>query len=330
MDEIILLSYFKGKANENENSEIEAWYKASPDHQKRMEQLYYMLFLDGRMLAMNSVNVEESLAELKRNIQQKEKRANKIHPSWRQYATIAAAFLTGLVFACGIAWGALSDDVYRYSVQTEPGQRAQVVLPDGTKVWMNASTQVAYESSFFSSERRVNLTGEAYFEVARDERTPFVVTSRKMKTRVLGTKFNIRANENDKSMITTLLEGSVRLIFPDTDRRAVTMIPNQQLRFNTVNQKAELANLSDAKRAILWIEGKIRFEQATLSEIAKVLEERYGIYIHIKNEALKQQRFTCDFEPSDSAYQIIFVLSLTNKFNYQIENKEVTITAKQF
>ena len=85
---------------------------------------------------------------------------------------MAAAFLTGLVFAGGIAWGLLSNKLSDYEVITAAGQRAQTVLPDGSKVWLNASSKIVYHNSLWSSDRQIDLSGEAYFEVSHDKHAP--------------------------------------------------------------------------------------------------------------------------------------------------------------
>ena len=92
---------------------------------------------------------------------------------------------------------------------TAAGQRAQTVLPDGSKVWLNASSKIVYHNSLWSSDRQIDLSGEAYFEVSHDKHAPFIVNSKQIKTCVLGTKFNVRAREEENRVVTTLLQGLV-------------------------------------------------------------------------------------------------------------------------
>lgn len=101
---------------------------------------------------------------------------------------------------------------------TAAGQRAQTVLPDGSKVWLNASSKIVYHNSLWSSDRQIDLSGEAYFEVSHDKHAPFIVNSKQIKTCVLGTKFNVRARQDENRVVTTLLQGLVRVDSPANGR----------------------------------------------------------------------------------------------------------------
>ena len=177
MDETILLNYLQGECNDEEAARVEAWCEEGPENRKALEQLYYTLFVGERIAVMNTVDTEASLDQFKSAIREKEKKAKRksISIRWGRYATVAAAFLTGLVFAGGIAWGLLSNKLSDYEEITAAGQRAQSVLPDGSKVWLNASSKIVYHNSFWSSDRQIDLSGEAYFEVAEDAAHPFIV-----------------------------------------------------------------------------------------------------------------------------------------------------------
>lgn len=109
--------------------------------------------------------------------------------------------------------------VCRICFATEAGQRARAVLPDGTKVWLNASTQLVYKPSFWKRERLVDLNGEAYFEVSHNKHKPFVVNSKDVRTCVLGTKFNVRARSSEAKVVTTLLKGLVQVQLPGQSKK---------------------------------------------------------------------------------------------------------------
>ena len=181
MDETKLLNYLKGESDAEECLEVEAWYHASAEHKKQLDQLYYMLFVGERKVAMDGVDTENSLSVLKDRIKHKEsekKSVHRIHVSkWKRYAMPLAAFLCGLLVSVGALYWISSGKSAGYIFATESGQRAQAVLPDGTKVWLNASTQIVYKPSFWKRERQVDLSGEAYFEVSRNKTKPFVVNS---------------------------------------------------------------------------------------------------------------------------------------------------------
>ena len=227
MDESILMNYLRGGCNDEECQQVELWCEEAPENRQILEQLYYTLFVGDRMAVMDAVDTEASLTKFKSLVREKEKKAKRrsISVRWGRYASATAAFLAGLVFAGGIVWGLLSNKLSDYTVMTTGGQRAQTVLPDGSKVWLNASTKLIYRNSFWSTDRQIDLSGEAYFEVARDKHAPFIVNTKHIKTCVLGTKFNVRAREEEDRVVTTLLQGSVRMESPRTVNNGYLLKP---------------------------------------------------------------------------------------------------------
>lgn len=325
MNEIILLNYLKGETDDNECCQVEAWCEASSENRKTLEQLYYTLFVDERLSMMNSVDTEESLKRLKAEIHRKKVEQNKPFIKWRRYATAAAAFAAGVILTGGITWSILSDKVSNYAVFTEPGQRAKIMLPDGSKVWLNSSTQLAYKTSLWKSDRQVELTGEAYFEVAHNKNTPFVVNSKNIKMCVLGTRFNVRARAQEERVVTTLLQGSVRVDSPMRDGKGFMLKPGQTLDMDADTYKAELLEYADPNDVLLWIKGKLLFEQKPLLDITNSLEKHYDVRFVYSNDYLKNECFTCEFKTDDTLANILSVLSETKRFNYKKEGRTIRI-----
>lgn len=330
MDETILLNYLRGKCCDEEVDLVESWCEKSPDNRKVLEQLYYLMFVDERITAMKAVDTEASLKNLKSTIRRKEKKANRSNLSirWRRYATMAAAFLTGLVVAGGIGWGLLSNKLADYTIMTNAGQRAQTVLPDGSKVWLNSSTKLVYRTSFWSLDRKVDLSGEAYFEVAHNEHAPFVVNSKQIKTCVLGTKFDVRARLDENRVLTTLLQGSVRVESPQTVDDGFLLKPGQTLCVNTENYQAELIEYTQPADVLLWINGRLEFKKHSLKEITDIMTKLYDIQFIYGDEALKSERFTGGFSTDDTPDEILNVLAHTNHFKYVKEGRKVRLSKK--
>ena len=330
MDETILLSYLQGECNNEEADRIEAWCGEKPENRKVLEQLYYTLFVGERVVAMNTVDTEASLEKFKLTVERKEEKKKRTHLSIRRgrYVTTAAAFLTGLVFAGGISWGLLSNKLSNYEVITTAGQRAQTVLPDGSRVWLNSSSKLVYHHSFWGSDRQVDLTGEAYFEVARDKHAPFIVNSKQIKTSVLGTKFNVRAREKENRVVTTLLQGSVRVDSPRTEEHGYLLKPGQTLNMNTNTYQAELIEYNQPADVLLWIDGKLVFQQDALLEITNIMEKLYDIKFVYADESLKTERFTGVFSTDHKPENILNVLMHTKHFTYKKEGRIVRLMKK--
>ena len=326
MDEFILLNYLKEELNEAEASEVEIWCEASPDNRKRLEQLYYTMFVGERIAAAESVDVEKSFSRLKADIKLNGKKVVRSRSNrWGRYAFPLVAFFIGIIFTVGFSYFAFNK-TSNYIVATTAGQRAQFVLPDGSKVWLNSSTQLAYKSSLWSKDRIVDLIGEAYFEVARDEHSPFIVSSKNIKTQVLGTKFNIRARSSEEKVVATLLKGSIRVDLSQEKDDSFILKPGQILNVNTKTLQAELTESSSARDVLLWINGRLTFKQATFADIADCLEKHFDVSFHFQNPQLKTEVFTCEFHTDDDINEIFSVLALTKHFQYKIEGKQVYLS----
>lgn len=327
MDESTLIKYLKSETDQEECSQVEEWCEASAANRKELEDLYCVLFLGERQAAMEAIDVNKSLADFKKKLSQQQ-HAPKRASGWKRYVINIAAFLIGVICTGG-ALGIYYSQNSSYLISTESGQRAQAVLPDGTKLWLNASTSVEYLTSIFSSERRVRLEGEAYFEVQKHAHLPFIVDCHGIETRVTGTKFNLRNYKEENSLKATLLEGSIKISLPTKDKQEICMTPDEQLSVNLANLETDLKHTETAKEAIRWIKGSLSFDQTTLKEIAKTLERHYNVLIKIDDITLQQQRFTCDFDLSDDISQVLSILSFTKTFDYRIEDNQVTLSARK-
>jgi transmembrane sensor len=332
MNNELLIEYLNGNLNEVNQISVEKWYLASKENQKILDQLYFTIFVSERIGVMENIDVEESLREFKRRLKEKQNKsikAEKTHHRLHFSKYVAAAVLAGvIIIGSYTATNIINKITAPFTVLTNIGERAQVLLPDGTKVWLNASSKIEYSTSIFSRTRNVKMNGEAYFEVKKDKSAPFIVNSNGMFTKVLGTKFNICANADEHFITETLLEGSTRITAPLMEKNSVEMKPYQQFRLDTNTGKTMLTDCSMAKEYIGWIDGKLHFEKATLFEIALTLERYYNVRIVFANNKIKQERFTCDFETKDNIYQILSILRKTHKFDYTTDKRNVRIFSK--
>jgi hypothetical protein len=163
-----------------------------------------------------------------------------------------------------------------YNTLTTPrGGQYQLVLPDGSKVWLDASSSIIYPTDFAGTERKVKMTGQAYFEVAKNEKLPFIVQRGEMSIQVLGTHFNVNAYEDDSTVNTTLLEGTVRV-----SKGAVRTIlaPGQQIQI-TKNGDFKLVRNADTEEAIAWKNGFFSFKRSDLKTVMRQLSRWYDVEV---------------------------------------------------
>jgi ferric-dicitrate binding protein FerR (iron transport regulator) len=166
------------------------------------------------------------------------------------------------------------NEVVFNTMSTPRGRQFQLTLPDGTKVWLNAASSIRYPTRFAGNERRVEVTGETYFEVARNSKMPFYVSVNKQAdVEVLGTHFNINSYSNENSMHTTLLEGSVRV---KKGKDAVIIKPGEQA---IVQQNIRVEKVEDMEKVMAWKNGIFNFNGSTLEEVMRQIERWYEIEV---------------------------------------------------
>lgn len=200
-----------------------------------------------------------------------------------------------------------------YLVQTGKGQRANITLPDGTVVWLNSYTQLHYNANYGMTQRVVSLTGEAYFEVAKDKEKPFIVETKGMNVEALGTTFNVKAYQEDSRIIATLFSGSVRV---SANGGNVILSPDENATFERSSGKLAVHKLENSSYAKMWRNNDLVFNGETLEEIAVLLNRMYNVQIIFKSERIKQYRFSgviCN----NSLDNVIELISLTSPITYE-------------
>lgn len=230
IDEEVLVAFLKGELDAAQAEAVEAWYDRSAANRRMLGQVYYILYVSDRINDAAGIDVERSLRQFKRRMHA----GRRISLRRSAVRIAAAAVVAAVLLAGGLTTVLLSKRLAQpVTVVTQLGERSQVVLPDGTKVWLNSSSSVEYVAPFFSRQRRVKMEGEAYFEVEHDRRAPFVVSTNGLDVEVLGTRFNIRNDDNDHRVTTVLLEGAVKASASGHGQASVRLHPAQQLVFDT-------------------------------------------------------------------------------------------------
>ena len=323
IDEEVLVAFLKGELDAAQAAAVEAWYDRSAANRRMLGQVYYILYVSDRINDAAGIDVERSLRQFKRRMHA----GRRISLRRSAVRIAAAAVIAAVLLAGGLTTVLLSKRLAQpVTVVTQLGERSQVVLPDGTKVWLNSSSSVEYVAPFFSRQRRVKMEGEAYFEVEHDRRAPFVVSTNGLDIEVLGTRFNIRNDDNEHRVTTVLLEGAVKAYASGREQASVRLHPAQQLVFDTRTHAMRLTDCPSAERSINWIDGRFCFEHDTFGEIAE-LKRYYNVDIRFMDNRLRDMRFSGNFRVEDGIYHIMSVLQLTYKFNYRIAGNDIELYA---
>ncbi|MEP7259505.1 MAG: FecR domain-containing protein [Flavitalea sp.] len=207
-----------------------------------------------------------------------------------------------------------------YNTMTTPrGGQYQLTLPDGTKVWLNAASSLRYPTMFTGKERKVTVTGEAYFEVAKNAGMPFTVVSGNQEITVLGTHFNNNAYEDEASMKTTLLEGSVKV---KHGASVVTIVPGQQ----SIIQEGVgdiLVSETDIQQAVAWKNGFFSFSNADIKTIMRQLSRWYNVDVIYESNVPKVE-FSGEIGRSLTLDELLGILKDT-RIHYRIEGRKLVI-----
>ena len=206
------------------------------------------------------------------------------------------------------------------TISTPRGGQYQIVLADGTKVWLNATSSLQYPVTFSGNERRVNLTGEAYFEVAKNKLKPFIVHVKDVDVKVLGTHFNIMSYDDEDHIATTLLEGSVDITKADI---STVLFPGQQMRYYT-DGRAELKENADIDQAIAWKNGKFYFVAADIKTIMRQLSRWYNVDVVYEGK-IPDVAFGGIVSRKENINQLLKVFELTGKVHFKTEGTKITV-----
>lgn len=207
------------------------------------------------------------------------------------------------------------------TLTTAKGEQYQLILPDGSHVWLNAASAVKYPVVFDKKERTVELNGEAYFEVAHKPESPFKVKTRRQEVEVLGTHFNIYAYDDESITRTTLVEGSVK-VSAFTSHNTIVIKPGQQSLVDDYNLKVETVDTDDA---LAWKNGYFEFNDESLESIMKKVGRWYNLDVEYSNNTAKNQLFSGSVSRYKNVSQVIKTLELTNAAHFKIENNKILV-----
>ncbi|MCR2005908.1 FecR domain-containing protein [Bacteroides acidifaciens] len=246
----------------------------------------------------------------------------------RRLVLVRTSAAAAVVLLCLSVWTAYlyMQPVAMQTVSTLAETRT-VSLPDGTSVTLNHYSTLTYPERFKTDNREVELNGEAYFEVSKDKKHPFIVQTDAVDVRVLGTHFNVDAYRDSRDVRTTLLTGSVAVSNKSNSEHMI-LKPNEIAIYNKVEKKLTRKLLVDATDEISWRHGEFIFDDVPLSDIARKLSNSFGTTIQITDSALQNYRISARFPNGEDLETILSVLQDAGYFNYSHDNNQITITAK--
>ena len=360
--ENLIPGYLKGELAPEEKKELLSWLRSDPEN-KRLFDHYCDIWITAETGVRHpEFNFHEGFWKFKQRIKdsrpQDENRSGSV--ILRQFIRYAAIAIVAVAVS-GLLFFNIGRNNYKNSGQAinelivPMGSSASFRLSDGTSVTLNAGSSLKYDNCYGIEDRVVTLEGEAFFSVARKADKPFTVRTSHLNVVALGTSFNIKAYASDKTIVTTLVEGSVQIegVSSEGAKQVTVLKPNQKLTFfkedstmldvdaginekqQTLDPPAREQRLSmipgavtenvNVEPLISWKESKWIFEKQSLENIAVELERKFDVKIIFESERLKAFRFTGTIlaEPIE---QVLEVMSISAPINFSLEGNVVTLS----
>ncbi len=375
----LVIKFLTGESTEAESLLIDQWLNKKAENKEYFDEIEFLWRASGINREISEEDKKndwetilgriEKTAE-SHSVKSRDKQAEthtassiKSRDILNKFLKIAAIFILAFSFSWATFYflnkrpgtGSLA---YNQIITTR-GQKSQIILSDGTKVWLNSETIFKYPTAFNENQREVFLEGEAFFEVQKkDNKSPFLVNTADIYIKVLGTSFNVMAYSDEATVETTVVEGSVSVVRkglkPSQDRNII-LNPNQKVTFLKKGSRITLSEIEIDKPTLVkskeliqsisptdkdqilisskvdidlhtaWKEDRLIFRSETLENIAYKLERWYDVKIHIQDEELKNSRYTGKFAHKETLTQVMEILNLTTPINYSFKQNELYI-----
>jgi ferric-dicitrate binding protein FerR (iron transport regulator) len=248
------------------------------------------------------------------------------------YQKVAAVLLIPLI-GLGILYqlNQHNPSAIQYTETIAPrGQKSQIVLSDGTKVWLNSDTKIRYPGQFDKNQRDVYLDGEAFFEVTKNEHQPFLVHTLGPEVKVVGTKFNIKAYADENQVETSLFEGRVDLLLKNKESNQIEdkeLKPGQSLIYSGISQ--QLTSVRFPKDEIDgWKKNQLIFKDDTFIKLVKKIERWYNVEVVYDERKFDNRRLTVELFEGERLEKLMDILSLALSVNYRYEQGKIYLTPK--
>lgn len=315
MNIALLYKFFEGLTSERENRQIKTWLDASPDNKKRFfeeRRLFDAIVLNSK--EQHSRRVPESAKTIERPYF---RISRHVRGAMRLTAAIILALVGSWYF---FTYHNSGGPVAMQTINVPAGQRLNLVLPDGTNVWLNANTTIQYPITFNTRERLISINGQAYFDVAKNEKAPFIVKSPHGVVQALGTKFDVRDYSDEMGAFeATLMEGSVKVYLKNMESEQVILTSESKAYIDQGRLKtACVTDLSPYE----WKEGLISFRNEAFKDIIKTFEKTYNTPILIENSAIANITYTGKFRITDGIEYALRVLQRTVDFTFKRDADE--------
>lgn len=306
----LIARHLSGESTTEEEAELTLWLNDSEENRRQYQDV--KLRWDEKQPESAPIRLHRGKAMVFERIRRDKGQVRELSPgkSWQRsefIGQVAAALLIMVLGWYGYTTLQTREKAVALKKVENAGQPKEVLLPDGSTVWLNSKSRIQYSDDFSGETREVYLEGEAFFSVQRDESKPFIVHTGTLSTRVLGTSFNIEAYPEQSDIKVTVSSGRVSVF--DSTGVIGELIKDQQIAYQKTNGRS-IRQLVQAHHVNKWKEHKLIFEGETFGTVARTLEHRYHVDIQFSNKNIENSPVTAQFDSDESLQQILYMLGL--------------------
>ncbi len=309
------MRYLNGEATHEEEAMIDAFIKQGEEQAALFNQ--WMEEWEANIFSTPAPAVDQAWQRLQETIDSHTGRT--VHMQWWHKAVAAAAII--VIIGCAAIWSfSGSTATQTYLCSAPAGSKTQVTLPDGSKVWLNGGSSLAYTNQFNNDNRRVELHGEAYFEVQKHQGKPFTVHTQGYDVTVKGTKFNVSAYDNDPISTTTLMEGKVEL---SDGKQNLSLAPGDAVQLDKAT--GQLQRYATDGFADGWRSGRLMYPDITLEQFGRVLNRQYNVNVHLANSQCANMRISVMLQNNETIDEVASALTRITGHNITRNGDTLTI-----
>lgn len=295
----IVMRYLNGEATHEEEAMIDAFIKQGEEQATLFNQ--WMEEWEANIFSTPAPAVDQAWQRLQETIDSHTGRT--VHMQWWHKAVAAAAII--VIIGCAAIWSfSGSTATQTYLCSAPAGSKTQVTLPDGSKVWLNGGSSLAYTNQFNDDNRRVELHGEAYFEVQKHQGKPFTVHTQGYDVTVKGTKFNVSAYDDDPISTTTLMEGKVEL---SDGKQNLSLAPGDAVQLDKAT--GQLQRHATDGFADGWRSGRLMYPDITLEQFVRVLSRQYNVNVHLADSHSANMRISVMLQNNETIDEVVSALT---------------------
>jgi ferric-dicitrate binding protein FerR (iron transport regulator) len=335
-------------ASAEELAELDIFLEQFPNYKKTYEVTNALKGNGAQPAEAKPEEINGKLEEIWNRIKSSNENADaKIRPMFR-WQWVAAAIL--VFIAAGTLFykkmeplDSLTSENILHEIHVPYGKTEKLKLPDGTRVTLNAGSTFSYPEAFEKNTRDVSLTGEGFFEVTKNAKKPFLVHTARLVVKVLGTVFNVKAYNNDKTVETTLLKGKVQVELKNNPEKKIILLPNEKL--IVVNNREpqsvkpkeskieyQVTALPDVKpdevKETAWVDNRILFTNELFEDVAAQIERKYNVQVVFEDQSLRTEQISGLLD-KESLQEALGIIEMTTPFKFRVDGQTVYLSKKR-